>query len=642
MQAFQCLLLNKTNTSHGAASSLSTSFAKFIADRFLGVITYFETCLGEPNFEKSLKEEALYSLGQIIRFVGASQVTKYRFKIIAMLTFVLTLSDKHLQCICLKIWNIFLHIVNIERLGPSLSRIVACLQPLLNERKAEVNSIYEFIILKNDNLLGAYIPDLYFVENIAEVGADIRQCVARQLEIFKSDRSTIKDKLRFLLNQINNENVQVRIYGLLYMSNFIAENRDAINRMISEEINVDPLMLNIVDILVVGVRHEDKNLQLASAKCLGELGAIDPSYISSNYSLAQTNDISLSIHTDEFAVMALTELCRAYQFQKDSKYVDNFSLAIQETLLMCGVSPKDNEKMNVWEAIPERMRPIMKPLLSSCYTGSSRESKCKEHPIFNSTFCRTYEDWAFAWASRLIDCVQTDQTKHLLNSYKPSIKRDSNTLALLFPYIIVHALQDCTLVEMQTMFEEFDAVFNFCTRDIVTQPEYETSGLKEFVSIKYLADRNAELNKSTKFESKKDLENLTFSCSKLCSEQIDFLQRWLREWQRSSIVGGKLSEPSKHFKCVENFVKKFDKKLIAQANYKSAEYARALMYLEAYIEEDLDNRLQDQLSFLIEIHGNLMDADSVEGAVYMKKSNLSLTEEIFVNKIVDRPQVSLI
>ncbi|XP_065362796.1 serine/threonine-protein kinase ATR [Calliphora vicina] len=644
MQAFQCLLPNEVgaNCSSAVNKSLKSpthEFASFITDRFLGVITYFQTCLAEPNFEKPLKEETLYSLGQIMRLIGPNNVTQFRFKIIAMLSFVLTLNDRNLQNICLKIWNIFLHIVNTQELGPSLSRIVASLQPLMATNTQEVNDIYDYLILKNDSLLGVYIPDLYFLEDMPEVKPNIRQYVARQTEILNIERNGVADKLGFLYKQVCNENLQVRIYGLNYMRSFIAKYRSEINNMILDTVPVDPLIEQIVDELMKGCRHDDRNMNLASAKCLGELGAIDPSYMSSNFSFMNSAEISLSIHTDDFAKMALMELCKAYQFQKDTKYVDNFSLAIQETLSVFGVSPKENKKLNVWDALPTRMQQVMEPLLNSCYTGSRRESKLTEHPLFESSLCRSYEDWSFAWACRLIEMVQTDETKHLLNSYKPSIKRDTNMLAIFFPYILLHALQECPPEKVQQIYEEFMAVFNFCSRDNTSQQEMEVSGYREFKSSKYSAEKMpSESGNSEQFETS---ETLTQTCTKLCSEQVDFLQRWIREWQKVNMVGGKLTQTDDRFKNIQGFIKKFNKALISKANYNSGEYARALMYLEEYIEEQSTVRLQEQLSFLIEIHGKLMDSDSVEGAVYMKKSNLSLEEEILVNRLIDKPEETI-
>ncbi|KAH8303703.1 hypothetical protein KR018_011762, partial [Drosophila ironensis] len=110
MRSFQKSLLQSSVDEELSSQAANAEFAAFIAERFLGVITHFEGCLSEPTFEKQLKEETLYSLGQIMRFVGAQHVTQFRFKIIAMLSFVHTLQEPRLLRICLKIWNIFLHV----------------------------------------------------------------------------------------------------------------------------------------------------------------------------------------------------------------------------------------------------------------------------------------------------------------------------------------------------------------------------------------------------------------------------------------------------------------------------------------------------------------------------------------------------
>lgn len=159
MRSFQNLQqLSGTDTDLELSSQVANAqFSTFIAERILGVITYFESCLSEPSFEKQLKEETLYSLGQILRFVGPTHVTQFRFKIIAMLSFVHTLQEPNLQRICLKIWHIFLHVVNIQELGPSLGRIVATLQPMLEYSVEQVNALYEFVILRNAAMLGNYI-----------------------------------------------------------------------------------------------------------------------------------------------------------------------------------------------------------------------------------------------------------------------------------------------------------------------------------------------------------------------------------------------------------------------------------------------------------------------------------------------------
>lgn len=666
IQAFQFLLPNQSKSLQGGDTKPSVSvnssanaianafnkrtsneFANFIADRFLGVITYFQSCLVEPNFERDLKEESMYSLGEIMRLIGPNHVTQFRFKIIAMLTFVLNMNDANLQKVCLKTWNIFLHTINVEELGPLMSRIMASLQPLLETYNEDINNICNYLILQNESLLGHYISDLYFLENNICIHQNIRQCITRRVSVLKNDRTSILEKLRFYHKHITNEHLQVRVYGLEYLRSFIVQHREEVNSLILDVICMDRVLEEIVNDLVAGCRHEDRNLNLAAAKCLGELGAIDPSYLVSYRNLVKLNAITLSIHTDEFARTALVELCRAYEFQKDTKYVDNFSLAIQETLSTFNIAPKANKKLYIWETIPKQMQQVIEPFLSSCYTITKREQKYTEHPLFHSAICNSYEEWSTIWTCRLIDLIENNKTKHLLNSYKPSIRRSNRLLTLFFPYILLHALIECKSDIVQYIYEEFQCVFDsFCAEREDGNSKGQTDNSNNIEVLPKRLTNNTTNYNNEQYNFSDDSKNQTWqTCIKHCSEQVDFLQRWQREWQRTHLVNGQTDSIDERFKIIDEFVHKFNKLQMAKANYKAGEYVRSLVYLEDYICEidsnvnaTISDRLQEQMSFLIKIHAKLSDSDSVQGAVYLKKTSLTLAEEILVNRLIDRPQ----
>ncbi|XP_030382288.1 serine/threonine-protein kinase ATR [Scaptodrosophila lebanonensis] len=654
MRSFQCLL--QLATAENLPSQVANAeFAKFIAERFLGVITYFESCLSEQSFEKPLKEETLYSLGQIMRFVGSQHVTQFRFKIIAMLSFVHTLKEPNLQRICLKIWHIFLHVVDLQELGPSLGHIVASLQPLLAYSVEQVNSLYEFVILRNASMLGSYITDLYFLEHLDEVSAPIRQCISRHTEHLQlnssapiTQKATLLQQLKFLHKQITNECLPVRIYGLEHLTELFAQQRMQLNSMLLHELPMEPLLEQTVNVLIHGCQHDDRKLQLASAKCLGELGAIDASYLPSNYSFESAQQLPLSVLTDDFAVLALTALCQGYQFQQKTKHVDSFSLAIQETLAVCGISPKEKRKLDLWNSMPMRMRQIMEPLLQSCYTNSQRPSSCREQPIFGSHLTHnSYEEWAFLWAARLVEYVQSSETRHLLGSYKPCIKRDGKMLSTFYPYILVHALLECDQDQREHIEQEFQAVLRAASDEVhaATAKSYEqsassTGSYKLYESKKYAATDKVSCTERSA-NANEDSGHVPRLASKLCAELLDFLQRWLREWQRlhgMSTAGKPPQTVDSNYRRIHGFLERTDKLLVARASYNCGEYARALSYLEAYIEQDRSPRLLDQFSFLVEIYGRLLDADSVEGAVQARSYDLSITQEIQVNRLVERQQ----
>ncbi|XP_046866089.1 serine/threonine-protein kinase ATR [Drosophila willistoni] len=661
MRSFQSLLHSSEDNCEQyptSSQSANAEFAAFIAERFLGVITHFESCLGEPSFEKPLKEETLYSLGQIMRLVGSQHVTQFRFKIIAMLTFVHTLNETRLQRICLKIWHIFLHVVNVQELGPSLGRIVATLQPLLNDKETvdQVNDLYEFVILKNASMLGNFITDLYFLERMENVSPAIRQCIKRHtshlhfvVEEEEEDESSSPQllvQLQFLYKHITDECLQVRIYGLQHLGALFGRRRGQLNRMILNELPMEPLIEQIVNVLVAGCQHDDRQLQMASAKCLGELGAIDASYLPSNYNFSKPQQLPLSVLSEEFTILALTALCRGYQFQQKTKHVDSFSLAIQETLAVCGISPKEKKKVQLWQSLPSRMRQVMEPLLYSCYTSSQRPSSCNEQPIFGSHYTKnSYEEWAFLWASRLIDYIQSTETRHLLSSYKPCIKRDANMLSTFYPYIVLHALLECKPEQRKHVQEEFVAVLQANEEYSVSTKSQQDLGshnnaFKLFESKKYAAGIKPVSDQQQ--EREEDSSHVPRLAGKLCAELLDFLQRWLREWQRlhGRSTGGKPPQiVDANYRKIYEFLKTIPKLLVSQASYNCGEYPRALSYLESYLEEgDKAKRILEQFTFLIEIYGKLMDADSVEGAVQVRSYDMSVTQEILVNRLVERQQ----
>ncbi|XP_030556756.1 serine/threonine-protein kinase ATR [Drosophila novamexicana] len=659
MRSFQSLLQLSIGNENLSTQATNAQFSTFIAERILGVITYFESCLSEPSFEKPLKEETLYSLGQILRFVGPQHVTQFRFKIIAMLSFVHTLQEPSLQRICLKIWHIFLHVVNIQELGPSLGRIVATLQPLLEYSVEQVNELYEFVILRNAAMLGSFIQDLYFLERMEHVSAPIRECIKRHTAqlclggaITGEEEAPLLDQLRFLHKQITNECLQVRVYGLEHLAELFGRRRIQLNHMILHELPMEPLMEQIVNVLMSGSQHDDRSLQLASAKCLGELGAIDASYLPSNYNFAGPQQLPLSVLTDDFTVLALTALCRGYQFQQKTKHVDSFSLAIQETLAVCGIAPKEQKKLQLWQSLPLRMREIMEPLLNSCYTCSQRPSTLTQQPLFGSHYTQnSYELWAFLWAARLVDYVQSTETRHLLSSYKPCIRRDSNMLSTFYPYILLHALLECNAEQRGYIEEEFQAVLQANeelsqrvataakTPGELTPTSNNTGGYKLFESRKYRASTKSANDGPQVGSSAEDQSRLA---GKLCAELLDFLQRWLREWQRLhglSMAGKPPQNVDANYGAIYEFLQQIDKLRVARTSYNCGEYARALRYLEAYIEEgDKAARLLEQFTFLVELYGRLMDADSVEGAVQTRSYDMSVTQEILVNRLVERQQ----
>lgn len=528
-------LLN-SNDQNIASNIPMTTIADYIATRFLGVLTYFGVFLISTDLEKKMQSEMLLSLGDIIRFMGSKHITPFRFKILTVLASAITIPRNEIKEICAKIWKIFIYTVDVQSMGPLLSIIVVSLEPLLLTNPNTVNEILKYLIIDNGNLLSIYIADLFFLEE-TKINKEIKDYVLKHLQQ-KNEGNNFAYQLKLYSKQINHENMEVRVYALRYLTTLFQHNRRNLNNLIIGQQQMSPIIEEILNTLMLGTRHIDEHLQIASAICLGVIGAIEPSHLPPNY--APQNKIALSIHSDAFSIMALAELCRAYQFQKDTQRVDGFSLAIQEILLARGVCPDKKNKMNVWNAIPERMRQLMEPLLKSCYTPMASNFQNTVHPIYGCARCTSSEFWAYFWAASMIEFVQDEDTKHLLRSFKSSIRHDTDILSMFLPYIIVHTLQSCSEENFNKIEEELKTVFSVITT--------ETG-----------ADNTTQMEIAVK-------------CGKIAFNQLDFLDRWLRQCCANS-------RTTTNYTKIELFLSKFDKKSMASINFKCGEYARALMYL---------------------------------------------------------------
>lgn len=465
----------------GVKAKKSNDIKNYISERFLGVLTSFESLLIRENTEQFLKSEIILSLGEIIRFIGSESIALFKFKIITMLTTISMMKDETLQEHSLEAWNIFLHNIDIESLGPSLGRIVAGMEPLLQNKRLvlKVNTILKFLLNSHGNLLGAYIPDVFFIEKLENVSSEVKDFVATTTRNIKN--KNIFDQLMFYNKQITDENVFVGKYSLEHLKDFIKKHKrefcteDQYDRQLYNQ-----MVLNLFNMICA--KSYDPKMKVITSECLGEIGALESCYLfgsTSNVEKSSNRGFSFSIHTDSFAILALKELCQAMQFLKDTKYMDNFSLAIQDIFNDRGVKPKENKKIEIWNSIPEKMKSIVEPYLTSFYSGFPKVVQPYNQVVFNKNIFKCHEDWALKWSSKLIEFIRTDETKNLLQSFEPAMKRDSSIMKLFLPYILLHVLHECSDIQMEMISEELKFIFNQAAKDISFQEI-------NFVSIFYL------------------------------------------------------------------------------------------------------------------------------------------------------------
>ncbi|XP_035920016.1 serine/threonine-protein kinase ATR [Anopheles stephensi] len=637
MHAFRSLLSKDSDIDEVSTARI----AEYIAERFLGVLANLEATLVNPDGEKFLKSLALLSLGDIIRLLGGEHITPFRFKIIAVLRTALALPEAPaLTKLCVNTWRIFICTVDVRQLGSLLSTIFVTLEPLLLSFPENIGYIFRYLVIENNNLLGNNLGDLFFLED-TNVAHDIKAVVSSRIPKHDSKDGTDRFVLRLeeLIRHCNHENLKIRAYALAYLCRLCETSRAEINEAIlgqHQNMSLAPIA-TMVETLIRGLCEQDATLQERAAECLGELGALAPSHLPPNYAPTGLG-FALSIHSDCFAIIALRELCRAYQRQKDSKFVDSFSLAIQEILNERGVSPAADKKREVWETIPERLRPIMEPLLTSCYTTVSRASLSMVHPVFNNI--HSSHEWCYQWASQMIEGITCDSTRNLLRAFKPSLRCDRGTLLMMLPYVLLHALQLSSGTEPRNLIaDELHTVFLAAIAHSESVPTI--SAMEDRNSVEDVAGSAAAVESIvciTPEQQDTSSKELALQCAKYAFGLFDFLERWKRQHLKEN--GAKSSANQHDYDVVDSFLRNFDCDLLAQVNFKCQEYSRALQYVECSLtgEDNKGRKLQDKLSFLSEIFSRLGDSDSVEGVMALKATEPTLHELILYHNATGRLQ----
>lgn len=148
---------------------------------------------------------------------------------------------------------------------------------------------------------------------------------------------------------------------------------------------------------------------------------------------------------------------------------------------------------------------------------------------------------------------------------------------------------------------------------------------RSLMTSKFLYSQKSDIQGRTE-------ENMRLKCAKIVFGLLDFLERYLCEL----VSKYSRAHEKEDYQMVKQFIEKFDYKMLARANYECEEYARALWYIEQYINYDAGNRLQGELPFLAKIHAELLDPDSVEGAMAVKEDEPSLEEQILTYNVTGR------
>ncbi|KAJ0123315.1 protein kinase rad3 [Diaporthe amygdali] len=457
------------------------------------------------------------------------------------------------------------------------------------ESREKSKALLRFLLNNHEAVLNNTVSKLPSLSHISEL--------SELWNTLNSRRPLLDSRAAFALyiERIRHENAGVVEKGLLELSEYLRQNQGYIQASaISEQPDsvVEDLARTLLD-CTSKYNGINSNIARICAECIGLMGCLDSNRLETVRE--QREFIALSNFTDadettDFAAFILEEvLVKSFVSTTDSSLQGFLSYVMQELLERCdyktavGLQGAEGERIyRKWLSMPESVRDVLLPFLTSRYKLAPMPSIKTEYPIFRTG--RSYANWLRQFTLDLLHKGQNPFADIIFDPLCRAIRvKDLSVAIFMLPYLVVHI----TLGNKSTQ-QEKNAVWNelLC---ILKQDVPENASYLER-------------------EDKKLFCEAVFRV-------IDYAMRFL-QLKRSS----RLSKTDENnLALIQKRLDSIPPELVSQRAIDCKQYARALFHLEPHIlrqqEEHGDDaeNIQQALDSLQHVYAHIDEPDGLEG-----------------------------
>ncbi|MGH0145669.1 UNVERIFIED_CONTAM: hypothetical protein FKN15_015304 [Acipenser sinensis] len=376
----------------------------------------------------------------------------------------------------------------------------------------------------------------------------------KEKEKMQTSKSTdLQTALQQSMRAIQHENVDVRIHALTSLKKMMYKNQEKLIKYVLDSETVEPIISQLVTVLLKGSQDANPEARLLCGECLGELGAIDPGRLDLSITDTQGKGSTFvsGVEDSSFAYELLTELTRAFlAYADDVRAQDSAAYAMQELLAMfeCREGRSDCPGRTLWRRFPEHVQEILEPHLNSRYKSTQKAlnwSKIKK-PIYLSSLVSNFAEWSATWAGYLVTNVRDELASKVFNCCSFIMKHDYKVTIYLLPHILVYVLLGCTQEYQQEVYAEIMAVLN--------EEDSQITRLQD------IASDLSQLSTQTVFSM---LDHLTQWARKkpiYLSSLVSNFAEWSATWAGYLVTNVRDELASKVFNCC-SFIMKHDYKV---------------------------------------------------------------------------------
>ncbi|RXM36849.1 Serine/threonine-protein kinase ATR [Acipenser ruthenus] len=483
----------------------------------------------------------------------------------------------------------------------------------------ETAVIFHYLIVENRAEVQDFLHEIYFLPDHHEL-KEIQK-VLQDYRKQTSKSTDLQTALQQSMRAIQHENVDVRIHALTSLKKMMYKNQEKLIKYVLDSETVEPIISQLVTVLLKGSQDANPEARLLCGECLGELGAIDPGRLDLSITDTQGKGSTFvsGVEDSSFAYELLTELTRAFlAYADDVRAQDSAAYAMQELLAMfeCREGRSDCPGRRLWRRFPEHVQEILEPHLNSRYKSTQKAlnwSKIKK-PIYLSSLVSNFAEWSATWAGYLITNVRDELASKVFNCCSFIMKHDYKVTIYLLPHILVYVLLGCTQEYQQEVYAEIMAVLN-----------EEDSRITRLQDI---ASDLSQLSTQTVFSMLDHLTQWARHVFQALNMEKSAGQS-SRDRGNPNVTSTKLSE----YQSVNRFLDLIPQDTLARASFRSKAYTRAVMHFESFFIEKKQN-IQDHLSFLQSLYAAMHEPDGVTGVNAVRKEEPSLTEQILEHESI--------
>ncbi|EGX95160.1 phosphatidylinositol 3- and 4-kinase, putative [Cordyceps militaris CM01] len=331
-------------------------------------------------------------------------------------------------------------------------------------------------------------------------------------------------------------------------------------------------------------------------EAMGLIGCLDSNRVETvreQRSIVILNNFENTQETTDFALFLLEEiLVPAFLSATDTRLQGFLCFAMQELLdrfdIKFAIASQNtgdvagNNIYRKWLALPENVREVVTPFLTSKYMVAPMLPVKVEYPIFSPA--KPYGNWLRSFVIELLRNGQTPYADMLFEPLSRVIRvKDLSTAEFLLPYLVLHVLLGSTSTN-----QDKDQILHELTSILEHSPAEDAS-----------------------YAEKEEFKRYCHAVFRV----LDYAMRWVHGKKSS----GKLSsEKKEQVANIQAILDSISAELISQRATDCNEYARALFHLEQHVQK-LEQQKREpgdrnrMLERLQDIYANIDEPDGLEG-----------------------------